>query len=113
MLKEFMRELQDVLTHLERTGYFDARKQDRVVTQKTSNGRKGQRPGYEHDADSIGKKLTPELARDIYTEDRFSIEELAELYNVHKHTIYQIKKGITWWKVTGHPRVKYTRKKSS
>lgn len=53
-----------------------------------------------------GKKLTNEEALDIYKEDRLTQAELAELFDVSLSTVYQIKHGITWWRLTGHPRYK-------
>jgi hypothetical protein len=49
-----------------------------------------------------GNKLYPKEVMEIYKEKRLSAKELAEYFGVTEGTIYDIKRGYTWSKLTGH-----------
>jgi hypothetical protein len=115
MLKNILRELCDVLNHLDKTGYFDDRRKETttfvdVIVKDIEKQKARVTKSHEMPISAIGKKLTPKDALDIYNEDRMSYEDIAAIYDVSPVTISQIKSGGTWWKVTGHKRNIYNRK---
>ncbi len=95
MLKELLKEIHTLTTHLNDTGYFAATAPKVISVNRPTRG-----PARY--ASLRGKKLTRAEAIEIYHEDRYSFPEIAEIYGVHTSTVYDIKFGRCWSKATGH-----------
>ncbi len=126
MLKTLLKDAYDFLDHLNRTGYFDKPKLVPVQKSKTAPGLK-----YKIEKPWYGDKLIPAKKRDaairnhrgpdaaprrkgkklyqhevltIYNNTTLPAVVLADKYNVDPVTIYSIKRGKTWSKLTGHQK---------
>lgn len=100
MLKQLLTELKEVIECLENAGYFE---------QPKEAPRKERAKGYQVPPREKGRKLTRAEALDIFHEDRLSVQDIAQIFNVTESTVYQIKEGYTWWKVTGKPQRKFNK----
>jgi predicted DNA-binding protein YlxM (UPF0122 family) len=99
MLKDELKELYVFLDCLKRGGYFDP---EPTKTVAPLSDRRFRGPAVT--PQNKGRKLTRHEAVEIYREDRYSPPEIAELYNVHESTVYDIKCGRTWSLATGQKK---------
>lgn len=53
--------------------------------------------------DQSNTKLKNEQVREIYNSKK-KTKEISKEYNISTHTILDIKRGRTWWHITGHKR---------
>jgi predicted DNA-binding protein YlxM (UPF0122 family) len=101
MLKDQLKELYEVLSLLNNSGYFNVSiPEPSVPANEPSRARNPRGPDIS--VREKGRKLTRQEALDIYNEDRYSLPELAEIFTVHVSTVYDIKSGRTWRRATGH-----------
>jgi DNA invertase Pin-like site-specific DNA recombinase len=98
MLKGLLKEAYDFLAHLSKTGYFDESDVPRLI-------KAGDRTrGPENTPRRKGQKLYQKEVLEIYKDKHTSAEDLATLFDVTASTIYDIKNGKTWSKLTGHQK---------
>jgi len=121
--RSILKELYIALAELNAQGYFDEKESKETNEPKKPKKpkkpnepkkpndlkspfvyKKERRKGYEKAAQEKGVKLTKQDAMDIFREDRMSHAEIAEIFGVSEATVYQIKHGYTWWKITGMPK---------
>jgi DNA-binding XRE family transcriptional regulator len=108
MLKNLLKDVYELLGHLNRTGYF-ADPTPTVHVESESLPKQKRKRGFHHrgpDANprKKGRKLFQHEVLEIYKDKTLTDDELAELFNVHKTTIRHIKTGETWSKLTGHQK---------
>ena len=108
MLKTLLKDVYDFLDHLNRTGYFDKPKLVPVSETKTSSKTRYKIVRTPRGPDTVprkkGKKLYQNEVMAIYKNKSSSAVDLADRYNVDPVTIYDIKRGKTWSKLTGHQK---------
>ena len=96
MIKSILKEIYNALDHLNDCGYFETEQKPKV--KRKHNTHRGPDRGVRRK----GNKLFPKDVLEIYNDNRSSYDELAEIFDVTTSTIYDIKTGHTWSKVTGH-----------
>ena len=92
MLLKLLEEAYAIFAHLKSTGFLSKpTKKPRTRGPETKHRRKGY-------------KLYPEEVLVIYNSKKASIEDLCKAYGVSPTTVYAIKSGATWSKLTGHKK---------